>query len=598
MSEPSTQKRRVALVAVEHPEGVEELIRITIQLSEADSVEVVVLTVSLGAVKREEQRVSAIEAVVERLAEDEGLSVRSLVVQSSSVARGILDTARERQADLIVLGLAPRPTQRSGIGTVAENVAAATPCRVVIYRPGLDTDVQRIAIACDAADLSISALRIGTLLGERFQRPVELVTIGPERLGGAARRRLRARLRDLEIDPELPRTHLTAGDPIGAIFKHITDHTLLVTSFDRTASEDEHWFYTRGATALLDGADGPVALIIRDRKGAMRPASTPPLRRALRWLRPTLTPVEQRDMLSRAAQMSEPSLDYTVLVIIAAILASLGLLANSGAVIIGAMLVAPLMSPLVAFATAIAGGRPDLVGRATLALLEGFLLAFGVAVVAGLVSGSPLVTPEMQARGNPALIDMGVALAAGCIAAYANARKDIPAALAGVAIAAALMPPICTVGLGVALGNGPLWRGALLLFITNIAAIVLAAWATFFYLGLRPRSSGGGTRRTFISTALVGVFSVILGVVFTLSINPAAPARIERALLTSFPADELVGIEVRRSDPIQVIATVRRSFDRPITPVDVTRAANYLSDALGQPVRLEVVVQQAVIAEP
>lgn len=597
MSLSSPQKRRVVLVAVEHPEGAEELMRMAIRLCDVDAVDLIALTVSMGTAERDEQRINAITAVVEQLAE-EGISVRSLVVPASSVARGILDTARERQADLIVLGLAPNPTQRNGIGTVAVNVAAATPCRVIMYRPGIEQDVQRITIACDAADLSPAALQIGTHLARRFERPAELVTISPERLGGAARRRMRARLRAMELDPELPRIHLAERDPIRAIFQHLDPQTLLVTSYDRVASEAERWFYTRGATALITGANGPVALVIRDKQGEMRPAGVSPLRRALRWLRPTLTPVEQRDMFDRAAQMSEPSLDYMVLVLIAAILASFGLLANSGAVIIGAMLVAPLMSPLVAFATAIAGGRPDLVRRSTFALGEGFMIAFAVAVIAGLISGSPLVTPEMQARGNPSLVDMGVALAAGCIAAYANARKDIPAALAGVAIAAALMPPICTVGLGVALGNGPLWRGALLLFTTNIAAIVIAAWATFFYLGLRPRSSGGGRRRTIISTLLVGVFSAILSIVVLLAINPAAPSRIERELLESFPADELVGIEVRRSDPIQVIATVRRRFDQPITSADVARAADDLTEALGRPVRLEVIVQQAVIAEP
>lgn len=597
MTTPVVPKRRVTLAAVEHPEGAEALIRIALLLSEPEVVDVVALTVSLGTAERDEQRIKAIGEVIDRLTA-EGISVKSLVVPSSSVARGILDTARERQADLIVLGLSPSPTQRAGIGTVATNVAAATPCRVVIYRPGHEKDLQRVSIACAAADLSISALQLGTQLAERLGRPAELVTVGPERLGGAARRHLRARLREMEIDPELERTHLPARDPIGAIFHHVTEQTLLVSSYDRTATEEDDWFYTRGATALLEGADGPVVLVIRDRKGAMRPANVTPLQRAVRWFRPTLTPVEQRDMFDRAAQMSEPSLDYVVLVVIAAILASFGLLANSNAVIIGAMLVAPLMSPLVAFATAVAGGRIELVGRSTLALLEGFALAFGVAVIAGWISASPLVTPEMQARGNPTLIDMGVALAAGCIAAYANARKDIPAALAGVAIAAALMPPICTVGLGVALGNGPLWQGALLLFVTNISAIVIAAWATFFYLGLRPRSSGGGRRRTIVSTLLIGMFSAILVVVITLSINPAAPSRIERELLASFPADELVSIEVRRTDPIQVIATVRRSFERPITPDDVSRAAADLNDALGRPVRLEVVVQQAVIAEP
>ncbi|NCC33269.1 MAG: DUF389 domain-containing protein, partial [Chloroflexia bacterium] len=313
-----------------------------------------------------------------------------------------------------------------------------------------------------------------------------------------------------------------------------------------------------------------------------------------RWLRPTVTPVEQRELLSRADQMSRTSLDYNVLVVIAAILASLGLLSNSNAVIIGAMLVAPLMSPLIAFAAGIAGGRTSIIRQAMLTLVEGFLVAFAVAWMIGMLSPGLIVTTEMAARGNPSLVDLGVALAAGVIAAYAQARKDIPAALAGVAIAAALMPPICTVGIAVAIGDSPLYQGSLLLFLTNISAIMFAAGTTFIYLGLRPPPAEAARVRRIGSLIGIAMFGLILALIVGFAVNPLSNARIERELRAAFPNAELVSVELRRSDPLRIIATMRQTSDAPLSEQQVTQGRHELEQQLGRAVSLDIVVQEVL----
>lgn len=565
-------------------------------LSAGVQARIITLTVSLGSVEHQEEAVGAIEQIVARLAR-QGTQVSSLVVSATSVARGVLDVAREYGADLILLGLSRDPAQRSGVGTIAENIAATSPCPVVIYRPG-KTDIKQVLIACDVTDLSEAALRVGARLAEHLTRPLSMVTVGEAQDEGATRRYLRRRLYDLGISPDLPRKHIAASDPAQAIFRQVDAQTLLVTGYDYALPDQEGWFYSRLATALLRGADGAVVLVIRDRGEPSVARQTSLLTRGLRWLRPTVTPVEQRDLLGRADQMSRTSLDYNVLVLIAALLASLGLLANSNAVIIGAMLVAPLMSPLIGFAAAIAAGRIDIVQRALVTLLEGFLLAFGVAWLIGMLNPAVIVTPEMAARGNPTLLDLGVALAAGVIAAYAQARKDIPAALAGVAIAAALMPPICTVGLAFAMGDTPLYQGALMLFVTNISAIMFAAGTTFLYLGLRPRVPRATATRRVGSLIGVALFGITLALIISFVVNPLSNARIERELRAALPSSELVELELRRSDPLRVIATVRRDADLPLAQTEVAHARAELERNLGRAVTLEVVVQGVVRSEP
>lgn len=591
---PNTQ---TVIVAVDEPEPVAEMLQLADLISAGDQPRIITLTVTLGAVEDQEEAIGKIEAHVAAQAE-QGVPVKSLVVSATSVARGILDAAREYGADLILLGLSRDPAQRSGVGSIAENVAATSPCPVVIYRPG-PVHITHVAITCDIADLSRAALHLGTRIAEHIEQPVQLITVGEAQSGGATRRYLRRRLEALGVDVDLPRTHIDAHDPVKAIFQRIDQHTLLVTGYEHADLPEPSWFYGSVAKALLRNADGPVALVIRKHSEGDPPRRQKViLRRFLRWFRPTLTPVEQRELLGRAEQMSRTSLDYNVLVVIAALLATFGLLANSNAVIIGAMLVAPLMSPLIAFAAAITAGRISLGGKALLTLLEGFLVAFVVAWLIGMLSPDIIVTSELAARGNPTLIDLGVALAAGVIAAYAQARKDIPAALAGVAIAAALMPPICTVALAVAINNEALYQGALLLFIINISAIMFAAGSTFLYLGVRPRPVETARTRRVGSAIGIGMFGIILALLVTVSINPISNTRIESELRRAFPDSELVEIDLRRSDPLRVIATLRRDKSRPLSDAEVAVARSQLEQQLNRPLVLDVVVQSVVRSAP
>jgi uncharacterized hydrophobic protein (TIGR00271 family) len=204
---------------------------------------------------------------------------------------------------------------------------------------------------------------------------------------------------------------------------------------------------------------------------------------------------------------------YGVLLALSTTIGAAGLLADSPAVVIGAMIVAPLMAPMQAMAIAIAMGW----GRrlAVQSLVVGLSLA-GCVVVAGAVSAlapGAQLTAEVLARTSPGVLDLVVALAAGTAGAVALTREDVSAALPGVAVAVALVPPLCAVGITIDEGRSDLAAGALLLFTTNLAAIVVSGVVVLFATGFVPFRV---LRRSRPSA--VAAFAIALVVVIAVSV--------------------------------------------------------------------------------
>ena len=180
-------------------------------------------------------------------------------------------------------------------------------------------------------------------------------------------------------------------------------------------------------------------------------------------------------------RLSVPTFTYHFMLGMSAIIATLGLLANSVAIIIGAMIVAPLMGPIVGMAYSIAAGNRKLLRRSSFTLLKGVILTIVVSWLVALIIGLEAINTEIIARSNPTLIDFGIAMAAGAAGAFANTRRSIATALPGVAIAVALVPPLSVVGIGLSLGDFVLARGSLLLFITNLVCIVFFGGLIFVF---------------------------------------------------------------------------------------------------------------------
>jgi len=251
-------------------------------------------------------------------------------------------------------------------------------------------------------------------------------------------------------------------------------------------------------------SDRPPKLTLRNR-----------FRRLLRGLRRPITPERRATVQIRLRESAKPDFSYYLLVILSCVIATMGLLVNSPAIIIGAMLVAPLMSPIIGIGLSSITGDERLLRDSVLGLFIGAVIAV---IISTLITLGNLRLPfiileeipgEVLARTRPGPIDLAVALAGGSAAAFALAMPNISAALPGVAIATALMPPVCAVGIGLAMGRLDVAGGTSLLFLTNAVTIAFAATAVFFLLGFVPRVESGA-KRAPRSLFISGLLTIIL----------------------------------------------------------------------------------------
>ena len=230
----------------------------------------------------------------------------------------------------------------------------------------------------------------------------------------------------------------------------------------------------------------------------------------LSWL-PTLRPKDRVALFDRIQSGSRFNADFTIMISLSAAIACLGLLKNSTAIVIGAMLVAPLMTPLIGSGLALVQGNVKLFRKSVRAMLLG--IAIGLVVSALItfivpVDELPLTVIE---RGMPDIMDLFVALFSGIAAGYAFSRTTVAEAIVGVAVATALVPPLATVGIAVAHGRFFLAESAFILFITNLVAIILGAAIAFRMLGIHSTQSDM-KKKVWVRRTLLGLicFSIIL----------------------------------------------------------------------------------------
>jgi uncharacterized hydrophobic protein (TIGR00271 family) len=220
-----------------------------------------------------------------------------------------------------------------------------------------------------------------------------------------------------------------------------------------------------------------------------------------------------RESIRQAGVLSR---GYLLMNILAATIASYGLLANSPAVVIGAMIVAMLLGPITGVALALVESDRPLLGHCLLALLAGVLVVMATGFAIGTLHRDLPITDEIMARTAPNLMDLMVALAGGAAGVYAAVSPRLSVALVGVAVATALVPPLCAASILLARGAVDLALGALLLTFTNMVAIQFAASIVLWMTGFRRLSRMKGLtwliflRRNSLSLALLAVLAAVL----------------------------------------------------------------------------------------
>jgi uncharacterized hydrophobic protein (TIGR00271 family) len=208
--------------------------------------------------------------------------------------------------------------------------------------------------------------------------------------------------------------------------------------------------------------------------------------------------------------------EYLSMLGLSALIALFGLLQNSAAVIIGAMLISPLMNPILSAALALLLGDGNLGRRSAIVLVVSVAVAIGLTWLVTLLTPLREATPEILARTNPNLLDLFIAFLSGLAGTLAlRSSSTSLTIIPGVAIAVAVIPPLAVVGYGLSTHQGRIAGGAFLLFVTNLVAIIISAAVVFRVMGFRPHEEAEKGRlnllyRMAISAAVLLVLSIPL----------------------------------------------------------------------------------------
>lgn len=329
------------------------------------------------------------------------------------------------------------------------------------------------------------------------------------------------------------------------------------------------------------------------------------LERIEQWLDlkiPQMTRDDRIQLFETLAPGSNWNFDFMTLIGLSTAIAALGLLQNSPAVVIGAMLVAPLMTPLLGSALALVQGNQRMILECMKAVIFGFGTALSISLTIGFIMPLPALTGELQARGGPHILDMLVAFLSGMAAAYCISRPKLSAALAGVAISAALVPPIAAIGISLALGETSNALGATLLFATNVVAIILGAAVCFYGGGIRGNKSQAKdllwVRRTLASLCiLMGIFAVPLSLVFTAKFvfttqeqQPSVSENLRQKLEAIIQAEDggsLTAIQVEEAEQnINVHLTI--AAEQPPSDTLTQKLAQHLRETYERPITLSL----------
>ena len=321
------------------------------------------------------------------------------------------------------------------------------------------------------------------------------------------------------------------------------------------------------------------------------------------WLKIKISPLtkdEQKQLLLDLEPGAQPGFDYFLLVVLSTTIATLGLMTDSAAVIIGAMLLAPLMTPIIMIGLTSVVGNTNLLRRSTITLVEGIGVSIGLSILITLSNrfmpfiGFQELSSEIIARTHPSPLDLTIALAGGLAGAYALTRKTLSATLPGVAIATALMPPLCTIGIGIALGRWSVAGGAILLFLTNAVTIAFASAVVFFVRGFRPRLKENNhlIPKNLLITASLTIILLIPLTFFSIKFFRDSNENRQINSVTaeavfSLTGAELSDLQMYRSDDVLQITVTVRTF-KPISHEQVVALQEILVERLNRPVSLKV----------
>jgi uncharacterized hydrophobic protein (TIGR00271 family) len=194
-----------------------------------------------------------------------------------------------------------------------------------------------------------------------------------------------------------------------------------------------------------------------------------------------LSDADKSKAIEKLITESTPDFDFFLLMTLSILMSTLGLLVDSAAVVIGSMLIAPLLSPVVSISLGVVMSDVKLISRSLTTVLKSVTVGIFAAVVATLFfgTGSESITSEVVSRTSPSLVYFFVALISGFAISYTIVRPELSATLPGAAVAVALVPPLAVIGVGIAELQWSIVSGATMLFLLNIIGILFASMLVF-----------------------------------------------------------------------------------------------------------------------
>ena len=516
--------------------------------------------------------------------EHDGVPIAVRVKRSSEPSRAILNSMRLSPPDLLLLGW--QGAQRRGrylLGSTLDPVIKRAPCTVMVVRiktrPGetqagepisasvdqIIGEIKSVVVPAAGGPNAVLAIQQGLDLGP--ETVVTALYIARKAMGSQeealGQERLESILRPWAEEPRVKPIVVQADSIIEGILHEAVHHDLLFVGATEESMVERALF---GNIPQQIASESAVPVIVV-RRGRGRVTS---LLRQLRWwffeALPKLSVSERAEIYLAIWRGARPRIDFHIMIALAAAIASLGLLQDSPAVIIGAMLVAPLMSAVIGLGLGVVEGDLRLLRVALRAVLRGAGLAIIVGGVLGVLVGREAATAEILARTRPTLLDLAVALTSGAAGAYALSRKGVSASLPGVAIAAALVPPLATVGLCLTLGEFALAGGALLLFITNLIAITTVGGLVFLWLGFGPEPGERAEKRVF-RRGLMGITALLVAIVLVLAAFTASS--LSRSALNRI-ISEAIGQETMTMEGVEVATWYQVGQPEPVLSLEVT----------------------------
>ena len=325
-------------------------------------------------------------------------------------------------------------------------------------------------------------------------------------------------------------------------------------------------------------------------------------RKLLAFLAEKSDMVQHREIIKEVAAGVDRAWIYYVMLVVAGLIALLGLLTNSVAVVIGAMLISPLMGPIISSSLALTIGDIGIARRAFRTIAVSVALTVGICALVTLISPLKEPTAEILARVRPNILDLFVAVLSGVAGAVALCTKrNYLITATGVAVATAVVPPLSVVGYGLGTWQPMLALGGFLLFFTNFVAIVLTSDLVFFILGFRTSFVETPQYPYRTRLLIVGVLLTLISVplVYTLAADVGRlkdKKRIERVLkqqLNREKLSRLTGYEhARRGEEVVVRASVNTV--RYIEKLAQRELKRELEKGLKRPVRMEL--EQLIVA--